>query len=294
MPLEERFERALRAVPHAASGELFWYAIMAAGGWLFFYVLFRRPLRHRRISARRETVRQMGRELFHSVCSIGVFGITGGFMLFAALSGWTRFYRDIDRYGWLWFFASVGVMIVLHDTYFYWTHRLMHHRRLYRLFHHTHHLSLSPTPWAAYAFSPFEAAVQAGIGPLIAFTVPVHPTAFLAFMLWQISFNVLGHCGYEIFPQRFLATRLGRIMNTPTHHVLHHEKFKANYSLYFNVWDRLMGTNHRDYERRFLLAAGGSPDVTADPEFGLIIPALSAPSLASQREAMTITKASRA
>lgn len=272
MPLGERIERSLRAVPHAAGGELFWYVVMAAGAWLFFYVVFRRPLRRRRISARRETARQMGRELFHSLCSIGVFGVTGGLMLFAALSGWTLFYRDIGEHGWPWFFASIGVMIVLHDTYFYWTHRLMHHRRLYRLFHHTHHLSLSPTPWAAYAFNPLEAAVQAGIGPLIAFTVPAHPTAFLAFMLWQISFNVLGHCGYEIFPRWFLDTRLGHVLNTPTHHVLHHEKFKANYSLYFNVWDRLMGTNHRDYEKRFLLATAGAA-ASVETGFGVMIPA---------------------
>lgn len=31
---------------------------------------------------------------------------------------------------------------------------------------------------AAYAFSPAEALVQAGIGPLIVFTIPVHPAAF--------------------------------------------------------------------------------------------------------------------
>lgn len=271
MPLEEKLARSLRAVPHAASGELFWYVVMAAGTWLFFYVLFRRLLAHRRISARRPTASQMGREVVYSLISIGVFGLTGGLMLFAALSGWTRFYRRIDEYGWPWYFASIVVMIVLHDAYFYWTHRLMHHRRLYRLFHHIHHRSLSPTPWAAYSFSPLEAAVQAGIGPLIALTVPVHGTAFLAFMVWQISFNVLGHCGFEIFPNWFLDTRLGKVMNTPTHHALHHEKFKANYGLYFNVWDRLMGTNHRDYEKRFLLATGGAATGPA-AAFGIEIP----------------------
>jgi sterol desaturase/sphingolipid hydroxylase (fatty acid hydroxylase superfamily) len=40
-------------------------------------------------------------------------------------------------------------------------------------------------------------------------------------------------------------------MNTPTNHVMHHEKLRGNYGLYFNVWDRLMGTNHKDYEKRF-------------------------------------------
>jgi sterol desaturase/sphingolipid hydroxylase (fatty acid hydroxylase superfamily) len=66
---------------------------------------------------------------------------------------------------------------------------------------------------------------------------------------------VFGHCGYEIFPRWFLRTPLGWVLNSVTHHAQHHEKFQANYGLYFNVWDRLMGTNHRDYGRRFEQAA---------------------------------------
>ena len=44
---------------------------------------------------------------------------------------------------------------------------------------------------------------------------------------------------------------LRRILNTPTNHIMHHEKLRGNYGLYFNIWDRLMGTNHEDYEKRF-------------------------------------------
>ena len=75
-------------------------------------------------------------------------------------------------------------------------------------------------------------------------------------MLWQISFNVLGHCGYELFPRWFVRSWLGRILNTATHHAQHHESNRANFSLYFNYWDRLMGTNHQRYEERFAEAVG--------------------------------------
>jgi lathosterol oxidase len=160
-------------------------------------------------------------------------------------------HRHIDDRGWTWYFASIAVMILMHDAYFYWTHRAMHHRSVYRLMHRTHHRSLDPTPWAAYAFSPLEALVQAGIGPLIVFTLPVHPSAFAIFMLWQISFNVFGHCGYEIYPRWFLKSPIGWLLNSPTHHTLHHEKFVGNFSLYFNVWDRLLGTNCPEYAERF-------------------------------------------
>src|SRR5262249_32421128 len=179
--------------------ELFWYALMASAVWLLFSVAFRAAFRHRRISRGDPTARQVGREIAHSLRSIAVFGLVTLAMVSAARLGWTRLYYRVGDYGWSWFVLRLGLVVGMHTTYFYWTDGLLHHRRLYRPFHHTHHLSTSPTPWAAYAFSPAEALVQASIGPVIVLTLPVHPTAFAAFMVWQITFNVLGHCGYELF-----------------------------------------------------------------------------------------------
>lgn len=265
MTADKNLERAFRAFVGASLGELFWYVLLACTVWLIFHAAFRASFKHRRVSRLDPRPRQLLREILHSLRSITVFGLVTGAVVYAANSGWTRLYRRVEDYGWAWFFLSIAVMVVVHDTYFYWTHRLMHHRWLYRTFHHTHHLSTSPTPWAAYAFSPAEAAVQAGIGPLVVFTIPVHPLAFAAFMLWQITFNVLGHCGHEIFPRWFLRTRAGLILNTVTHHTLHHEKFRANFGLYFNVWDRLMGTNHPDYEHRFEQATAAPPAENPQP-----------------------------
>ena len=165
--------------------------------------------------------------------------------------GWTRLYLDIHDFGWWWFAASIVLTIFLHDAYFYWTHRLMHRRSLFPIMHRAHHRSTNPTPWAAYAFDPLEALVQAGILPLAAFLYPIHPLAFLVFMGVQLGFNVMGHAGIEIFPHWFLDSRLGKFLNTPTNHAMHHQYFRGNYGLYFNFWDRLMGTNHKDYEARF-------------------------------------------
>jgi sterol desaturase/sphingolipid hydroxylase (fatty acid hydroxylase superfamily) len=267
MDLQAALYTPLQTSLRSMLGELFWYALLASAAWLFFYVAFRTAFRHRRISRADPTAQQIRREIAHSLRSIVLFGLVTLGVVLAARSGGTRLYYRVSEYGWVWFVSSFGLMVVMHDTYFYWTHRLMHHHRLYRFFHHTHHLSTSPTPWAAYAFSPAEALVQAGIGPLIVFSIPVYPTAFAAFMVWQIAFNVLGHCGYEIFPRWFMRSPAGWVLNSVTHHALHHEKFRANFGLYFNVWDRLMGTNHRDYEHRFTQAATGAssrPDVVID------------------------------
>ena len=264
MGITDRLGRAARAFLGGAAGDLAWYMLLAGAAWLVFHVAFRAALRRRRVSRRDPTRRQVAREVLHSLRSIVVFGLVTGAVVFAAASGWTRLYWRVAQYGWVWLVLSVGVMVLMHDAYFYWTHRLMHHRLLFRLFHRTHHLSTSPTPWAAYAFGPAEAFVQAGIGPLIVFTIPTHPGAFAAFMAWQIAFNVLGHCGYEILPRWFLRSGVGAVLNSVTHHALHHEKFNANFGLYFNLWDRLMGTNHASYESRFDAATGGRHEVN-DP-----------------------------
>jgi len=244
-------------------GNGFLYLFLALTLWVVLYGVYRARFRHRRIAARDPTAAQLKRELLHSLRSIGIFGVVTGAVIYAGYSGMTRLYLRIDDYGWVWFVASVGLMILMHDTYFYWTHRWMHHRRVYRWVHATHHRSISPTPWAAYAFGPIEALIQAGIGPLIVFTIPVHPAAFAIFMTWQIAFNVFGHCGYEIFPAWFLRSPLAVVFNSVTHHALHHEKYRSNFGLYFNLWDRCMGSNHVEYELRFQ-AATAAPTMTAD------------------------------
>ncbi|MEX0794311.1 MAG: sterol desaturase family protein [Pirellulaceae bacterium] len=278
----EQLQRLFQVMVAASLGELFWYAVLAFAVWLFFYVLFRNALRWRKISTQDATSRQIAREIAFSLRSIAIYGLVTAAVVYARMHGWTLLYLEPGKFGWLWLFGSVLVMVVIHDAYFYWTHRLMHHKRLYRYFHRTHHLSTSPTPWAAYAFSPAEALVQAGIGPLIVFTIPSHPAAFGIFMIWQIGFNVVGHCGYEVWPNWFLRSPLGKILNTVTHHGLHHEKFRGNYGLYFNFWDRVMGTNHPQYVPRFELATGGvatpiSTPVSA-PHFGPSPPVMPTPS----------------
>lgn len=272
MDTEDKFWLSAQAGLGRGVADLMWYALLAGAAWLAFWVVFRRALKHRRVSRREPSSGQIGREVLRSLRSMAVFALVTALAVFAALAGWTRLYGRVSDYGWWWLVLSFWVMVLMHDAYFYWTHRLMHsHPRLFRVFHRTHHLSASPTPWAAYSFSVGEAFVQAGIGPLIVFTIPTHPLAFGAFMLWQVAFNVLGHCGHEIFPRWFMRSWAGRVLNSVTHHALHHERFGANFGLYFNVWDRLMGTNHPDHHARFHLAAGGAgpqdhdgPDVAVE------------------------------
>lgn len=227
------------------------YALFAGIAWLLGYAWFKRRWVHRKVITHFPASSDVWREVRYSALSILIFALEGVLTLIAAKKGWTQMYRNLNQHSWLWFAGSIVLAIFLHDAYFYWTHRLMHHRWLFRPFHRTHHLSRNPTPWAAYSFSPLEAVVEAGIFPLVAFVIPIHLYAFAVFMVWQIAFNVLGHTGYEIHPRWLMDSWWGRFINTPTNHVMHHEFLRGNYGLYFNIWDRLMGTNHEDYEARF-------------------------------------------
>jgi sterol desaturase/sphingolipid hydroxylase (fatty acid hydroxylase superfamily) len=227
------------------------YFLFAGIAWLLAYVLFPRRWFHRKIIARLPQSADVRREIGYSVLTLFIFGLMGAGTIYASKQGWTQMYWQPAERGWAWFWGSVACGIVLHDTYFYWTHRLMHHPRLFGPFHRVHHLSTNPSPWAAYSFAPLEAVVEAGIFPVTVCVMPIHPLAFGIVMLWQITFNVLGHTGYEFHPRWLMDSWLGKVLNTPTNHVQHHEKLKGNYGLYFNVWDRLMGTNHPDYENRF-------------------------------------------
>lgn len=227
------------------------YLIFAGIAWLLAYVLFRRKWFHRKIVQKLPSSKDVRREMWHSLRTVFLFSAVGLVTIWAARRGWTQMYFDIDAFPRWWFAVSIILTIFLHDTWFYWTHRLMHHRRLFRIFHRTHHLSTNPTPWAAFAFSPWEAIIQAAIFPLAVFLMPIHPIAFGLFLMWQMLFNVIGHTGYEYNSSRLMRSPLRYLINTPTNHAMHHESMRGNFGLYFNFWDRLMRTNHDDYEARF-------------------------------------------
>jgi len=227
------------------------YFIVAGLAWLLAYVVFKKRWRSRKIIQHYPEASEMRREMGWSLLTAILYGLVGAGTIWLGKLGWTQIYWKIDAHGMVWFWSSIVIAIFVHDAYFYWTHRLMHHRSLFRWFHRVHHGSMNPSPWAAYSFGPLEALVQAGIFPLLVIAMPMHPLAFMVFMLWQIIFNVLGHTGYEYNPRWLMDSWLGKFMNTPTNHVQHHEKLRGNYGLYFNIWDRLMKTNHRDYETRF-------------------------------------------
>ena len=227
------------------------YLVFAGLAWVLAYDWFyTKWLRRKVISQRPESV-QVRREVMRSGIAILVYSVVSFVTIALVYRGHGRIYLDLNEHSKTWSVTSILLAVVLHDTWFYWTHRLMHHRLLFMAVHAVHHQSTNPTPWASYSFSVPEAFLQALIFPIVIFVIPIHPLAIAAFLLIQILWNVLGHTGFEYYPPWFLRTPIGKIMTTPTAHTLHHEFRSGNYGLYFIIWDRLMGTLRDDYQVRF-------------------------------------------
>ena len=237
------------------------YLVGAGGTFLIVWVLFKKQLSGRKIRTKTPRRRQMLREFRASVMTAAVFGLIGLITKAGVDAGFIEFYGSITDKGWAYFWFSLVVLIVAHDAYFYWTHRLLHLPKVIKKTHWLHHRSINPTPWTAYSFDPIEAAVQALFVPIILLFLPMHGTAMFLFLAHMIIRNAVGHSGYELFPRRWAVRPIFGAITMVTHHDMHHSNGNSNFGLYFTWWDRLMGTEHPDY----LARATGNPDAKRRP-----------------------------
>lgn len=188
--------------------------------------------------------RQMRRELRWSLLSAVIFGVPAGLVAWGWQNrGWTRIYTDL--HDWPLWYAPLSVLIYLlaHDTWFYWTHRLMHRPAIFRIAHAVHHESRPPTAWAAMSFHPWEAISGAILIPALMFLIPIHIGALGVVMLIATIMGVTNHMGWEMFPKSWINGWFGRHIISASHHEAHHRQYNCNYGLYFRFWDKLCGTD---------------------------------------------------
>ena len=228
------------------------YLIIATVAFLIWYVLFRRITHSKKIQERFPVAADYTREIGFSVLTVLIMSFIPALVLGSPeIARHTKFYTNINQHGTVYFILAFPVMAIMHDTYFYWMHRIMHHPSLFKAVHLIHHKSTNPSPFAAYAFHPLEAIIEAGIFLVFVFSIPVHLIHLLFFFLFMILYNVYGHLGWELYPKGFSKHWIGKWINTSVNHNQHHQYFKGNYGLYFLFWDRMMGTIRKDYDEKF-------------------------------------------
>lgn len=242
---------ALQEFPKILLFDFLRYFIAASLAYLLFWVLFFKNWKHRIIQRKALASKRMWSEFRYSMSTVLIFALVGWSIALAQSNEYTLIYEEVSEYGWLWFFSSIILMALFHDTWFYWIHRLMHHPKIFQHVHLVHHQSTNPSPWAAYAFHPIGVLAEAAFFPIIVFCMPAHPIALLIFLIYMITRNVHGHLGIEIFPAWFIKNKWLNWHTTTTHHDLHHKHFNKNFGLYFTWWDRWFGTEHSTYLETF-------------------------------------------
>lgn len=160
----------------------------------------------------------------------------------------THVYFDLNKYGIGYAIFSFLLITVWHETWFYWMHRLVHTKKLYHIIHSVHHKSVNPSPLAAYNFHYLEAILEAIYLPLFIIVIPMSFQVLIFHTFYAMILNIYFHTGYEFYPKNWASHPILKWINTTTHHNMHHSSFHGNYSLYFNFWDRVMGTNFKNYE----------------------------------------------
>lgn len=155
--------------------------------------------------------------------------------------------------------ACVLILDYAHDTWFYWTHRLLHWKPLYQHVHCVHHRSSAPTAFTGYSFHILEAALVFANELIMCWLLPMHIGLHRVYHLFTTLIHEGGHAGYEISPFLPHLANIAKTLlmgykkhysgfNTVQHHDLHHRYPAKHFSLYFTHWDRLCGTLHPKYE----------------------------------------------
>ncbi len=216
-----------------------------------FYVWFPRKWQQRKLVTRAYKKGQLQKEIGWSSITAAIFAIAGVFTVWLWQRGMTKVYLNPGFHGWLYLPVSLLLSMALHETYYYWLHRLMHHPSIFGLVHKVHHDSNTTSPFTAFSFHPIEGFLQAIVLPATLLILPMHPYMILTQLTVMTFSSVINHLNIEIYPRNFHRHAVGKWLIGATHHSLHHKQFKYNFGLYFTVWDKLKKTESPAYEQLF-------------------------------------------
>jgi len=190
---------------------------------------------------------QIKKEIYWSVISTAIFAFFGAVTYWLWLNNLTAIYLNPSTFGYWYLPISLVIILLLHETYYYWLHRAMHFPKIFRIVHRVHHQSINTTPWTAFSFHPWESMLEALIIPIILLLLPVNIYVLLFYLIFMTLSSVVNHLDIEVYPVYFRKSTFGKLWIDATHHHYHHKEFNTNYGLYFTFWDKIMGTQSKNF-----------------------------------------------
>ncbi len=225
----------------------FWFYVVTFFAIILLRYLAMAGFAHWLLYHRRPTNLAVFKDIHLSVLSTGIFALATAVIMTLYDQGMTKLHGRMEADNWWYLPLSYLAILVLQDAYFYATHRLFHHPRLFPLFHQGHHRSRQPTPWTSFAFDPLEAVVQALFLIGIVMLIPLHFVTLLAVLTTMTVWAVVNHLGLEVLPLRFPHHWLGRWLIGPAHHSIHHRRHGKHFGLYFTFWDWVFSSEDPAY-----------------------------------------------
>lgn len=241
----------LRATPGAYVQGLLSSGLAMGIAYLLVWRVFGRRLRRWRIQLRaRADYAQIRSEIKNALIASIPGALTSSSLLYLGGLGYTTLHMDVSAHGPVWSIASIFVLWLIDDAWFYWMHRALHHKSIFRFVHRIHHDSIDVTPFTSMSFHVAESFLLTAWFIPAAFLVPIWAPGLGLLQLIGLFNNIKSHLGYELYPAWINAGPL-RFLVTSTHHNMHHSKFQGNYGLHFRFWDRLCGTEFKEYSDTF-------------------------------------------
>jgi sterol desaturase/sphingolipid hydroxylase (fatty acid hydroxylase superfamily) len=216
--------------------------------FVVFWVLFKKHFFKYRIQQiEKHTPVHFVHDIIESIFAATAFVLLSMIQVKLADKGIIKLYENFSDYPWYYLPMAITSWLVFEDAWFYWIHRLMHHKYLYKWIHASHHVSVDSTPFTQNAFNFIEGLLLPLGGILPTFIFPSWGPAYLVFLLFGGTANMIAHSGYEFYPKWALFWK-----TTATHHNMHHQYFDGNYGTHFTFWDKICKTEFKDYEERFM------------------------------------------
>jgi len=144
----------------------------------------------------------------------------------------------------VWFIALILLIPIWHSFHFYWIHRFLHWRPIYKSVHALHHRNVNIGPWSGMSMHPVESFIYmtSVLIHLVVLSNPFHMIYHLQFLIFNA---VIAHSGFEsLLMKDKEVVHVGRF-----HHQMHHRYFECNYGNAEMPWDAWFGSFHDGTEQ---------------------------------------------
>ena len=251
----KRFMEALKQIlsnfPQGFIAGLIMNGSLITIAYLLFWKKFKKRFQNWRIQLKeRVDTKQIKAELKNSVFTLMVGALFSSIVVYLSSKGFTKIYTNFSDHSPIFGVAGFFILLFIDDTWFYWCHRLLHHPEIFRYVHLEHHKSVDVNPFTSMSFHWIEPFLLSSWIFPVAFFLPTYAPVLAFVQLWGLLDNIKAHLGYEFYSANFNKSWL-RFLTSSTHHNMHHSRFKGNYGVHFRIWDKLLGTEFKEYEAEF-------------------------------------------